>query len=189
VRTLTDAILLAAEEEPSPLVPHLSELIVGLVAFTLLFLFLRAKVFPVFERTFAERTAAIEGGIAKAEQAQAEAAEALKSYNAQLAEARGEAGRIRTEAQGQRAQIVEEARAEARAEAQRILESAQAQIASERQQALAELRREVGGLAVQLASKVVGESLEDEARQRRTVERFLDDLDSTSATTSAGTAS
>ena len=40
------ATVLAAEEEPSPLMPHLSELIVGLVAFTLLFLFLRAKVFP-----------------------------------------------------------------------------------------------------------------------------------------------
>jgi F-type H+-transporting ATPase subunit b len=185
---LAEPVRLAAEGEPSPLVPHLSELIVGLVAFTLLFLFLRAKVFPVFERTFAERTAAIEGGLAKAEQAQAEAAEALRSYNAQLAEARGEAGRIRTEAQGQRAQIVEEARAEARAEAQRILESAQAQIASERQQALAELRREVGGLAVQLASKVVGESLEDEARQRRTVERFLADLEaSESARQAVGT--
>ena len=42
---------------------------------------------------------------------------------------------------------------------------------------MAELRREVGGLAVQLASRIVGESLEDEARQRRTVERFLDNLD------------
>ena len=49
---------------------------------------------------------------------------------------------------------------------------------------LAELRRDVGGLAVTLASKVVGESLEDEARQRRTVERFLDGLEG-SATSSS----
>ena len=181
--TITAGALLAVEsEEPSPLVPHLSELIVGLVAFTLLFLFLRAKVFPVFEKTFRERTTAIEGGLARAEQAQAEAAEALRQYQAQLAEVRGEAGRIRNEAQSQRAQIVEEARAEARVEAQRILEAASAQIRSERQQALTELRREVGGLAVQLASKVVGESLEDEARQRRTVERFLDGLEPVAAT-------
>ena len=33
----------------------------------ILFLFLRAKVFPVFERVFAERTAAIEGGMEQAE--------------------------------------------------------------------------------------------------------------------------
>ena len=51
-----------------------------------------------------------------------------------------------------------------------------------------ELRREVGGLAVQLASRIVGESLEDEARQRRTVERFLDGLDE-GAPASAGTVS
>ena len=72
---------------------------------------------------------------------------------------------------------MEEARVEARTEAQRILTAATAQIESERQQALTELRRDVGSLAVQLAGKVVGESLEDEARQRRTVERFLEGLE------------
>jgi F-type H+-transporting ATPase subunit b len=180
-------VLAVAEgEEPNPLVPHLSELIVGAIAFALLFFFLKAKVWPAFEKAFAERTASIEGGLAKAEKAQAEAAEALAQYKAQLAEAREEAGRIRTEAQGQRAQIVEEARAEAREEAQRITEAATVQIANERQQALVELRREVGGLAVQLAGKIVRESLEDEARQRRTVDRFLDELESTPAAASAG---
>lgn len=174
---MTGPVLWWAVEEPSPLAPEPAELIVGIIAFVLLFLFLKAKVYPIFEKTFAERTEAIEGGIAKAEKAQAEAAEALEKYNAQLAEARDEAGRIRTEAQTQRAEIVEEAKTEARTEAQRILEAASTQIASERQQALSELRREVGGLAVELASRVVGESLEDEARQRRTVERFLEGLE------------
>lgn len=181
--TLSTFTVLATEagEEPNPLVPHLSELIVGLVAFTLLFLFLRAKVFPVFERVFAERTAAIEGGLAEAKKEREEAHALLEQYREQLAEARTEAGRIRTEAQAERAAIVEEARVEARTEATRITEAATAQIASERQTVLAELRREVGGLAVDLAGRIVGESLEDEARQRRTVERFLDDLEGTSA--------
>lgn len=185
-----DAVaVLASEagEEPNPLVPHLSELIVGLVAFTLLFLFLRAKVWPVFEKAFAERTAAIEGGLADAKREREEASALLAQYREQLAEARNEAGRIRTEAQAQRAQIVEEARVEARTEAARITEAATAQIASERQQVVAELRREVGGLAVQLAGRIVGESLEDEARQRRTVERFLDGLDGQSAVTGSAT--
>ena len=35
---------------------------------------------------------------------------------------------------------------------------------------------------MQLASKVVGESLEDEARQRRTVDRFLEQLEEQSGT-------
>ena len=188
--TVLDSVSLQlAVAEPSPLSPEPGELIVGLIAFVLLFLLLRAKVWPVFEQTFADRAAAIEGGMARAEAAQAEAADALARYNAQLAEARVEAGRIRTEAQAQRADIVEEARAEANTEKERILAAASAQVASERAQVVAELRREVGGLAVQLASKIVGESLEDEARQRRTVERFLDGLDGAPAAAPVGSAS
>jgi len=175
-----------AVTEPSPLAPEPGELVVGLIAFALLFFFLKAKVWPVFEKTYADRSAAIEGGIAEAKKDREEAQQLLEQYREQLAEARGEAGRIRTEAQAQRAQIVEEARGEARTEALRITEAATAQIASERSQVVAELRREIGGLAVQLASKIVGESLEDEARQRRTVERFLDDLESSPAATSSG---
>ena len=180
---LSTLAVLAVEEgeEPNPLVPHLAELVVGLIAFALLFLFLRAKVWPVFEKAFAERTAAIEGGLAEAKREREEASALLAQYREQLAEARNEAGRIRNEAQAQRAQIVEEARVEARTEAARITEAATAQIASERQQVVAELRREVGGLAVQLASRIVGESLEDEARQRRTVERFLAGLEEAAA--------
>jgi F-type H+-transporting ATPase subunit b len=181
--TLNDLVVLAVAEgeEPNPLVPHLSELIVGTVAFVLLLLFLSKKVFPAFEKAFAARTEAIEGGLAEAKREREEAAALLAQYKEQLAEARTEAGRIRTEAQAQRAQIVEEARAEARVEAARITEAATAQIASERQQVVAELRREVGGLAVQLAGRIVGESLEDEARQRRTVERFLSELEGSPA--------
>ena len=54
---------------------------------------------------------------------------------------------------------------------------AHAQIDADRQQAINALRAEVGTMAVELASRVVGESLENEARQRRIVERFLDDLE------------
>lgn len=173
---MSAVVVLAASNE-NPLVPDLPELVVGIIAFVLLFLFLRARVFPVFEKTFADRTEAIEGSIAKAQQDRAEAQELLARYQAQLSQARDEAGRIRTEAQTQRAEIVEEARVEARAEAQRILEQANAQIAAERQSALAELRREVGTLAVDLASRIVGESLQDDARQRGTVDRYLAELE------------
>jgi F-type H+-transporting ATPase subunit b len=36
----------------------------------------------------------------------------------------------------------------------------------------------VGTLATDLAGRIVGESLEDDARQRRVVDRFLDELES-----------
>ena len=173
----TYAVQLAAEGEPNPLLPHTSELIVGLIAFTLLYLFLRAKVFPVFEKTFAERRDAIEGGMERAKAAEAEAQETLARYREQLADARHEAARLREEAREQGAAIIAEMREQAQAEARRITEQAHQQIEAERVQALAQLRAQVGTLAVELAGRVVGESLEDDARQRRVVDRFLDELE------------
>src|SRR4051794_18134874 len=175
-------LVLAESKAPSPFHLEPSELITGIVAFTLLFLFLKWKVFPIFEKTFAERAEAIEGGIAKADQAQAEAAAARQQYQAELAELRRDASRVREQAQAQRAEIIESARSEARAEADRILEAARATIEADRQQAMLQLRSEIGRLSVDLAGRIVGESLEDDARQRRTVDRFLTELESADAT-------
>lgn len=173
--------LLAAEGEPSPLLPHMSELIVGLVAFALLFFFLRAKVFPIFEKTYADRAAAIEGGIKKAEIAQAEAQHALDEYRSQLADARAEAARIREDAQQQGAAIIAEMKQKAEAEAERITTRAQERIVAERDQVIRSLRTEVGTLATTLAGRVVGEALEDDDRSQRVVERFLAELESADA--------
>ena len=101
---------------------------------------------------------------------------------AQLAEARHDASRMRAEAQEQGAQIIADMREQAQAEGRRITEAAQAQIEAERQQALTSLRADVGTLATELASRIVGESLTDEARQRRMVDRFLDELEQVSST-------
>lgn len=168
---------LAAGGELNPLVPHTAEIVVGIVAFSLLFLIIRRKVVPQFEKAFAERTQAIEGGIARAEKAQREAADALKQYNDQLSTAREEAQQIREEARVQGAAILEEMRTKANEEAARITAAAHASIEAERQQAITSLRNEVGALAVELASKIVGEALDDQARQSRIVDRFLDDLE------------
>ena len=178
--------LLASEGEINPLVPHLAEIIVGLVAFSLLYFFLAKKAFPMFEKAYAERTAAIEGGISKAEAAQAEATAALEQYKAQLADARAEAARIRDEAREQGQQIVTQLTAEARETADRITARGEEQLAAERQQVVTQLRGEIGRLAVELAERIVGETLQDDERQRRVVDRFLAELE-TSQT--SGTAS
>jgi F-type H+-transporting ATPase subunit b len=170
------AAVLAAEE-PNPLLPHLSELIVGGIAFVLLFLFLRAKVFPVFEKTYAERRDAIEGGMERASAAEEEAKEVLAQYREQLADARHEAARLREDAREQGAQIIAEMREQAQAEARRITDQAHQQIEADKVQALQQLRQQVGSLATDLAGRIVGESLEDDARQRRVVDRFLDELE------------
>lgn len=68
-------------------------------------------------------------------------------------------------------------REEAQAEARRIVENAHQQVEADRQQAIQSLRTEVGTLATDLAGRIVGESLADDARQRRVVDRFLQELE------------
>ena len=169
--------VIIAAEEASPLVPPTAELVIGFIAFSLLFLVLRKAVVPKFEKAFSDRTNAIQGGIERAEKAQLEAQRALAQYNDQLSSAREEAQTLREEARVQGAAIVEELRAKAQEEAARITAAAHASIEAERQQAVTSLRNEVGALAVELASKIVGEALDDQARQSRIVDRFLDDLE------------
>jgi len=168
---------LAAEGKVNPLIPHTAELIVGTVAFTLLFLVLRKFVVPMFEKAFTARTEAIQGGIERAEKAQVEAQRALNQYTEQLSKAQSEAQTLREEARVQGAAIIEDLRAKAQEEAARITAAAHASIEAERQQAVTSLRNEVGALAVELASKIVGEALDDQARQSRIVDRFLEDLE------------
>jgi F-type H+-transporting ATPase subunit b len=168
---------LAAEEKINPLIPHTAELIVGAIAFTLLFLTLRKFVVPMFEKAYTDRTNAIQGGIERAEKAQLEAQRALTQYNEQLSKAREEAQTLREEARVQGAAIIEDLRTKAQEEAARITATAHASIEAERQQAVTSLRNEVGTLAVELASKIVGEALDDQARQSRVVDRFLEDLE------------
>ncbi|MFN8077147.1 MAG: F0F1 ATP synthase subunit B [Kineosporiaceae bacterium] len=164
-------------EKAYPIIPHPAELIVGLIAFSILYVVIAKVVVPRLEAALAERAALIEGGIAKAEQAQADATAALQEYQAQLASAREEASRIREEARAEGAQIIAELRARAQEESERITSAAHAQIAAERQQAVAALRTEVGRLATDLAERIVGEALADDARQQRVIDRFLDELD------------
>ena len=144
----------------NPLLPDPVEIVMAIVFVIILTVIIAKFVVPQFEATYAERTAAIQGGMEKAEKAQAEAEAALKTYQAQLAEARSEAAKIREEAKTQGTQIIAELREQAQAEASRIRQAAEAQLEAERTQVLTQLRSEIGGLATTLAGRIVGESLD-----------------------------
>ena len=164
-------------ESHGPLAFVWIESLLLLVVFGILFFLVKKFVVPAFEKTFAERTAAIEGGLQAAETKQAEADAKLAELEKQLGDARHEAARIREEAREQGATIVAEMREQAQTESARIVEHGKAQIEAERQQAVTSLRAEVGGLATALAGRIVGESLEDDERSNRVVDRFLADLE------------
>ncbi|HEV8012796.1 MAG TPA: F0F1 ATP synthase subunit B [Pontimonas sp.] len=174
----TEALLLAAEgEATNPLLPAIYDIVWSIIPFALVLLLFWRVVLPRLQKTLDERSEAIEGGIAQAENAQAEAKEALEKYNALLAEARAEAASIRDQARTEGTQILQEMKTNAQTEADRIAQSAQAQIEAERHQAVLSLRKEVGNLALDLASSVVQERLSEDAQAASVVDRLLADLD------------
>lgn len=171
----------APHETPNPIVPIWQELVIGTIAFGILVFVLGKFVWPRMNATFEARVEAIEGGIARAEQRQAEAEALFEQYKQQLAEARTEAARIRDDARNDAEGIRQDVLARAREEADRVIAAGRDQLAAERATIVRELRADIGSLAVDLASRIVGDSLADEARQRGTVDRFLEGLDSTPA--------
>ena len=167
-----------AEATSNPLIPDVGEIVITLIGFLILYYIVAKYVVPAFEKIYQDRKEAIEGGLAKAEKAQAEAAAARDEYTQQLESARLEAQKIREEARAEGEAIIADARERATAETQRISDNALKAIEAERAAAAVSLRSEVGTLATTLAGKIVGEALNDDERSARVVDRFLADLES-----------
>ena len=176
---MLSAILTAAAEEESrnPLAPEMYDIVWSAVCFAIILFFFVWKFLPAIKKNLDARAEAIEGGIKKAEIAQAEAAAALAQYQDQLAEGRAEAAKIREQARADGTAILNELKEQAGVEAARITANAQATIEAERQSALVSLRSEVGTLAIDLASVVIGQSLTDDKKASNLVDQFLADLD------------
>lgn len=171
-------VTLAADGEVgNPLLPAAYDIIWSGVCFVIILLVVWRVALPRVTAVLDARSAAIEGNIAKADEAQKQAEAALEEYTRQLAEARTEAGEIREAAREDGKKIVAEAKDTATSEATRIAASAHTQIEAERQAALVSLRSEVGTLALDLAGGVVGETLSEDARANAVVDRFLADLE------------
>ena len=175
---MTQIAMAAEETGTNPFIPADYDIIWSIIPFAIILAVFIFFVVPTFRKILDDRAAVIEGGIAKAESAQAEAAEALAAYNLQLAEGRAEAARIRETARTEGAQILAELKEQAVAESTRILANAQVLIEAERQAALVSLRAEVGSLAIDLASGVIGASMSDDAQASAIVDRFLAELES-----------
>ena len=180
---------LAEGTAQNPLIPDTAELIIGLLCFFIVFGVLGKKLLPNIQKTLDERHDAIEGGLERAAEAQAEATRTLEEYKAQLAEARHEAARITEHAREQGSVIIAEMKEEGQRQREAIIAAGHAQIEADRRQVTVALRQEVGRIATDLAGKLVGESLEDNARQSRTIDRFLDGLDESASSASSHGAS
>ncbi len=176
-----------AEAEPSVLAVPLGEFIIGTVAFLIIFGVLGKLLLPKIAKALQEREDAIEGGLRRAEEAQAESAKLMADYQDQLATAREEASAIRTAAQAERAGIIDEARNEAQVAANQVTASAMTQIEAEKVKAVSQLRKSVGSMATDLAGRIVGEVLSDDARARAVVDQFISELEQAAPAETPGT--
>jgi len=176
---LNALVAYAAEEGEAynPLIPAWYDIIWSTVCFVVILAIFWKVALPRMKKLLDERGAAIEGNIAKADEAQRKAEAALEEYTAQLADARREAGEIRDAAREDGKKIVAEAKDTATAEATRLTTTAHAQIEAERQSAFVSLRGEVGTLALDLAGGVIGEALTDDRKAQAVVDRFLAELE------------
>lgn len=157
------------------LLPESSELIAGIIAFSIIFFFAWKWVFPTISKTLESRQAAIKADYEAAEAAKVEAEGLKNDYQAQLAQAREEAGRIVEEARQAGESVRAEVVARADVEAAALKERAAADMSGERDRVAASLRREVADLSLDVAEKVVGTSL-DRSSQQALVDRYIDEL-------------
>jgi F-type H+-transporting ATPase subunit b len=161
--------------EASDLYPHANELIVGAIAFAVLFVFVWKWVLPRLNTLLDERRERIQGQMEEAERARAEADDVRRRYESQLRDARGEANRIIEEARKTAESIRRDMLARAEDESRQVVARAQDEIRSERERAFEELKTTVGEISIQVAERVIGESLTKD-RHMKLVDSYIDEL-------------
>ncbi len=167
----------AAAEEHNVLLPAIYDIVWGGLSFVIILVLFSKFVMPRMREVTAARTEKIEGGLARAEESQAEATQLLAQYREALESANKEASEIRAAAQAERLAIIDEAKKAAATAAAAVTAQATTALESDRARIATELRRDLGVAATDLASRIVGESLSDDARAAAVVERFVADLE------------
>jgi len=162
-------------QSTNPLLPKTNELIVGIVAFAVLFVILWRTALPRASQTLEERTRGIEGKLEEAERERQEAERLLRQYQERLSRAEEEGQRIIEEARSNAERLRADLMRKAEQEADRVINQGREAIRAERDRAVRQLRTEVGSLAIELATRVIGDSL-DRDRQLRLIDQYIDQL-------------
>jgi F-type H+-transporting ATPase subunit b len=157
------------------LYPHASELIVGAIAFGVLFVFMWKWVIPRVNTLLEERRAQIQGQLESAEQTRQQAERELADYRQQLAGAREESNRIIEEARETAEQFRRDMQGRAEEESRNTVARAQDEIRAERDRVFNELRQQVGEIAVGLAGRVVAAELDTESHSRL-IDDYIDQV-------------
>lgn len=164
-------------EAPNPIIPEVTEIIWGGIAFVVLYALMQWKLFPAVKRGMDRRAEKIRDDLDAAETARTEALEVKAGYEAELADARAEAGRIIDAARGDAERVRADLIARAEAEATELRQRSEADVEAAKRQALADLQGEVSEIVIGAAETVIGRNL-DHDTQVQLIESYIDDVGS-----------
>ncbi|MCY3662084.1 MAG: F0F1 ATP synthase subunit B [bacterium] len=164
-------------EAPNPIIPEVTEIIWGGIAFVVLFALMQWKLFPAVKRGMDRRAEKIRDDLDAAETARTEALEVKAGYEAELADARAEAGRIVDAARADAEQVRAELIARAETEADELRQRSDLDVEAAKRQALADLQSEVEAIVIGAAETVIGRNL-DHDTQVQLIESYIDDVGS-----------
>ena len=149
------------------LIPKMAEFIPALIAFLIIWIVLAKVALPGIMKTMEERGKKIEESLDEAEKTKQEA----------IAK-RAESDSIVTDARRQAADRIIEA---AHKEAEEIIAKAHTTVEDERKSIYAGAASSIADLSVAVATKIVGEALDDEAEQKKLIERYIQEAGSLNA--------
>lgn len=146
---------------------NINATLIGQTITFLLFLWICFKyIWPPLVEAMRERQKNIAEGLAAAERAEKNLAQAQDQVAAELAKAKDEAAGILDQARARANAMIEEAKTDARFEGERLKESAQAEIDQEVNRAKESLRAQVAALSVAGAEQVLGASVDASAHSK-----------------------
>lgn len=164
-------------EAPNPVLPDPVEMIWVTIAFLVLLVVGLKFAYPAVAKAMEDRSERIRADLEAAEQAKEAALAEQASYQASLADAKGEANRIIEEARAAAEALRSERTAAAEAEAAEIRARAAADAEAAKANVLADLRSEVTALAVGAAERVIGATLDAEA-QAQLIDDYINQVGS-----------
>ncbi len=130
-------------------------LIIQMIVFAILVWFTMRFVWPPITKALDERAAKIADGLAAADKAKAELADADKRVEQELAKSRADTAQMLADAERRAQAIIEDAKGRATEEANKIIAAAKAEADQAAVQAREQLREQVAGLAVKGAEQIL----------------------------------
>jgi F-type H+-transporting ATPase subunit b len=175
--------------EPGAALPHLAEIVVGFIAFAVLVYIVGKYLWPTFTRSHEQDVKRLREGMEKAESEYQDAQGRLERSRSKLAEVDNEAARIRDDARADAERIKSDLADNAQEESERIKAQGRQTVDASRSRTVSELRTEVGAGSVELARRIVAESLSDDSAKGRSVDAFIDNLESMSGASGSSSGS